>query len=350
MRMSRRAALYAAGGGLPAYYGTIPGLGPSTIAYGAAPVGDYAVFSGGSTSSGTRVKCAYSSSLTRTDALTGYYKTDVSSACSGSYALFAGGHAADSESRDSYGYAYDENLAYTRFSSGISASSGTGATANVNYPACFNGSGVFYYYRGSSPSYHGVRLIDDSLTSTSVDLSTGDWYAAAAAASDSHLVVAGGCYNGTSSSGTNAAKAVDSSLVVSAVDSLSAARGNMAAASLDGKLLFFGGAGYWSYLYTANVSSAVDCYDENLVHTVLSPLSAARSGLACAPLGRTVLVAGGHDASAASAASAAAELYTADLVRADLSALSSARYGLRACVTGKYAIFGGNQYCDVYKA
>ena len=120
---------------------------------------------------------------------------------------------------------------------------------------------------------------------------------------------------------------------------LSAARNDLAGASVGGYALFGGGL-------AAAVSAVVDAYNTDLTRSTPTALSAARQLLAGASVGGYALFGGGYTG----AVSAVVDAYNTDLTRSTPTALSAARQLLAGASVGGYALFGGGHTGAAYSA
>ena len=121
---------------------------------------------------------------------------------------------------------------------------------------------------------------------------------------------------------------------------LSAARNDLAGASVGGYALFGGGHTGAAY------SAVVDAYNTDLTRSTPTALSAARQLLAGASVGGYALFGGGHTG----AVSAVVDAYNTDLTRSTPTALSEARRYLTGASVGGYALFGGGHTGAAYSA
>ena len=253
----------------------------------ATTVGNYALFGGGVSGSGSDLTYqstvdAYDSSLTRTTATALSESRDVLAATTvGNYALFGGG----STTTGTYYSTVDAyNTSLTR----------TTATALRN------------------KKYH--------ITATTV----GDY------------ALFGGGYgiiSGTRRDYYNTVDAYNTSLTRTTVTNLSAARYMMPATTVGNYALFGGGVS--RHNSTDQYYDTVDAYNTSLTRTTATPLSKARYMAQTTTIGNYALFGGGNNNGSI------VDVYDASLTRTATTNLSIYRYMHAATTVGNYALFGG---------
>ena len=252
-------------------------------------IGDYALFAGGEarievdyTLKSTAVDNvdAYNSSLTQSRKSLYHYQQETVSASNGTYLLFGGGRARDSEI---VGYVDSFNASLTR----NNRTSLSIARHSLN--AASAGSYILFA-GGNSTSYTSmsaqVDVYDSSLSrSTGTNLSRSRYYLGAGSINN-YAVFAGGyeMYNGAQAN-SSAVDAYDSSgTKLSTVSGLSSARRSPYGVTLGDNLMFCGGSS----------TTIVDIYDPSLTRKAGTELSVARDGSGGATtVGNYALIAGG---------------------------------------------------------
>ena len=268
-------------------------------------LGERAIFVGGVDSgvSGTEIDDAwvYDSSFTLTKITPatkpGYGRV---SASVGDYAIFGGPHG--NNTIGSEGDVYDKAFTKVDMGSNFYISNPHGCATTLDDYA------LFVYGRSGTTSTTSMLIcFDSSLTKNSMQIETGAplWYASMLTLGD-YAILAGGSSSNTVSAVGSASRsqagvyAIDKSLTMQVLSSLSAPRTNMAEAVLGEYALFMGGGA------GTPVSAVVDIYDKSLTHSIGTPLSSARVCASAASIGEYCVIVGGCETSSVDVVSAEA--------------------------------------------
>lgn len=255
--------------------------------YGAASIGDYAIFAGGVNPSGTgtgrRNACtSINKYLTKASMSLGLSKakSGMGSATIGNYAIFAGGE--NDGSLDSVD-AFDASLTRTVPTSLSHKRSQLAGACTKDY-AVFGGG----YNNSDERGTDWIDRYDASLTrSTGYFPGTGEPYSLAATSVGKYAIFAGG--HEANTPGLSTAYSVNNSGTASIITSLSQGRGNLTAATLGDYAVFAGGCG----AYNAATYTTIDTYDTSLTRESNISLTVARQSLAAISIGDYVLFGGG---------------------------------------------------------
>lgn len=317
-------------GGELTYYGTATALSTAVADLAATTVGDYALFAGGTTSSGNSnaqtTTYAYNKALTKsTPTALGSARADHAATTIGSYALFAGGQ------KSSYYKTcevYNDSLTRSSATSLSVAVYGLNATTIGSY-ALFAGG------RSSDGYENTVNVYNTSLTkSTATSLSTARMDFAAASVGD-YALFAGGLKSTSWSSGVvTTVDAYNSSLTKSAPTVLSNARGALTATTVGDYALI--GGGYKS----SGAVTTVDVYNESLTRSTATALTKGGRFNAATTLGEYAIFGGGADGSSVFSA---VDAYDTSLTKTNTFTLNTARFLLAAATVGNYALFAGGR-------
>lgn len=244
-------------------------------------IGDYALFAGGYSSSDLQVY-AYSSSLAvTTETSLSSARCDMGAACVGDYALFAGGCSGNSTTGLSAVDAYNKTLVHSTPTS-LSTTRTSLAAASVGDYALFAGGRSGSNYRTTVNAYNTslTRSTPTALTKAVFDLG--------GATADKYALFAGG-YCSADGSSVNNVDVYNASLVKTTTTSLSLARRNIYGGSLDEYALFVCGGS----TVAAN-GDVVDAYNGDLVRTIPTKLSQEKRFPMLANTGNYLIVAGGY--------------------------------------------------------
>lgn len=326
------------------YYGTITSLSTARYDLGATHVGDYALFGGGRTGAmaPSNVVDAYNSSLTRSTATTLSAKRyRLAGGHVGNYALFSGGSGTLLNS--AVVNAYDTSLTRSNATSGASMSDFSGACTSNH--AIF---GPRQQYSGGSTSSGKAAAYDSSLTKsdispTSISYEAGTHIGDLAIFQLAYYHMTGGTNNGLI--------LIDNDLTYtnSQASTGLSARIYSAATTTGSYALFAGGQSFLtadSYLYYGVTQTDVIAVDENLTVTIAPSLTEGRCFMGATHIGEFAIFAGGgmssHSSSSQSySASSSVDVYDSSLTKTMQGTINTAKYGLVATHIGKYAIFGG---------
>lgn len=268
-------------------------LSASRFSLAGSTNGMYALFAGGRNTllSNDIISSvdAYSPSLTRSSpTVLSVARTLLAAARAGNYALFAGGTEKGAwADEDQYSGlstvdAYNQSLTRTTPTALSFSTYGLAGTSFNDYALFAGGHNAdsTVYFWNSIVNYYNSSLTRGIAT----QLSKGSWRLAGAA-NEKYAMFAGG-WNNTY---IDTATAYDKSLTRIVPGALSAARSDLAATSIGEFILFAGGEGK-SY-------QAVDVYDSSLTRTTSSNLRAEAAKLASATIGNYALFGGGHNLS-----------------------------------------------------
>lgn len=317
-------------GGDISYYGTGTSLGTSRYLLAAQTVGNYAVFSCGSTAVNSAYKYAvnnidyYDKSLVKGSTTFAYKRSRQASGTIGNYALFVGGNSESSSGQDTV-QAINSSLSKS-YPTILSSSYDRGSGAN---------NGSYLIFVGTLAAQSGADPLDvynSSLTHSTISLSgtsvKGQRDRVCASVGDYILV--GGGYNIKNVVSINTSltlSAMSSSFSYSRCNSMSASTSNhaiitggtnstqadvyntslthstttgldntsyyAASTSIDGNAMFGGGTGSDTWSNTGAGRSTVYIYDDSIVMTKPTALEGARKGIAATALGDYVIFAGG---------------------------------------------------------
>ena len=328
------------GGGELSYYGTATALGAARNNMGATSIGNYALFAGGSGSSATTV---YSTVYAYDKALTQSAPTALSTARSGSaatsvgeYAIFAGGQK--NTSRFNVVNAYDKALTRSTPTALSDKLGGIGATTVGDYAIFAGGTNE------DSGMSNAVNVYDTSLTKSKKTLSSSIGHMGATTTGDYALFAGGLKYNYSSYNPHTTVIAFDKSLTMSAPTELSVTKSKTGATTVGDYAIFAGG-------YTGDgdaFTAVVDVYNKSLTRFIAEELSVARMTFATT-IGDYALFAGG---AFGSGVEDAVDVYDSSLTHTISTPLSTPRGGLAATSIENYALFAGGsttKVVDVYQ-
>ena len=255
---------------------------------------------------------------------------DVSATTVGNYALFGGGSTSSGEVN-----AYDASLTRTVPEPLYKAGSLMTATTVGNY-ALFGGG--YYRETGSSPYGGAVDAYSTSLTRTTAT-SLSESRNSLISSTVGNYALFGGGLRGYSE---DAVDAYNTSLTRSNPAVLSIARDHLAATAIGNYVLFGGGR---SYLRSGEtVVSTVDAYNTSLTRSIPTALSVARKQLVATTIGNYALFGGGVGGGTI------VDAYNASLTRSLPTELSYSRTSSIAATTvGNYALFGGGTNIDAFR-
>lgn len=319
-------------GGDISYYGTGTSLGKSRYLLAAQTIGNYAIFSCGTTAvSGTYSYTVnnidyYDKSLVKGSTTFTYKRSRQASGTIGNYAVFVGGNSESSSGQDTV-QAINKSLTKsypTALSSSYDRGSGSSngsylifvgttagntqtspldaynsslvkSTVNISGTSVYNnrdmvaasiGNYVLMCGGYNSGNKKNVIAINTSLTvSAATDLSYARFRSTSANTSN-HAIITGG---------TNSihADVYNASLTHSTTTGLDNTSYYMASTSFDGNAIFGGGTTSDTWSNTGSGMSTVYAYDDSLVMTKPTALGGLRKGIAAATVGDYVIFAGG---------------------------------------------------------
>ena len=326
--------------------GAISPLSEAREGLAGATVGNYALFAGGYGTALFSSKYygtadAYNGSLVRsTPAVLSAARSDLAGASVGDYVVFAGGK--DKDGALGVADAYNSSLTHTTLAA-LSVARYYLAGASAGGYALF--AGGYSVYENKYPAYYAVAdAYDGSLTRTTPTALSAARENLAGATVGGYALFAGGYEYHSSSWGTSlsystAVDAYDGSLVHSTPAALSLGRRELAGATVSGYALFAGGR-YEDASEADAYSAVVDAYNGSLVRSTPAVLSTARSDLAGASVGDYIVFAGGRDKEGGLGV---VDAYDGSLTRTTPEVLSAARSYLAGATVGGYALFAGGR-------
>lgn len=321
------------GGGELEYYGAITPFGTARESHAATSNGKYALFAGGSSSSGSPTSVeVYDASLVHSTAPTGLSvgRYWLAATSVGEYAIFGGGYY-NKANVD----AYNNSLTYTSCKALSQGVCELAATTVGNY-ALFGGG---KYVATEDTSYSYVYSYNGSLTKGSTTALSKARNELAATTVGDYAIFAGGYVGYGSAAGKySTVDTYSASLTKSTASSLSTAARDVEATTVGDYALFAGGAS-GSPTATTNV---VNAYNASLTRSVPTSLSVARYQLAATTVGNYAIFGGGSKTFQSSLGNSNnVDVYDESLVRTVGTSLSKARGSLAATSIGDYALFGG---------
>jgi len=335
-----------------AYHGTATSLSTARQGLAATSVGNYALFAGGDTNSGSTITIsnkvsAYDKALTRTTPTTlSAARYQCAAATVGTNALVVGGYRS-SNVVDSY------NASLTRSTlTKLPTNMQDHAATSVGNYALFGGG--YANYTGSDGSYNysssSNYAYNSSLTRSTFTLNNSR-DASVATSVGNYALFAGGigykavqywdseiqdygyevirCYQ-------NTVEAFNTSLTRVGQRSITA-RANMAATRVGNYALITGGTtenrndDEYAGTFTKTVNT-VNCFNSSLTAVSASNLSTARSYHAATTLENYAIFAG---------SSTTVDVYDSSLTKVTVDGISVSRSGLAATTIGSYALFAG---------
>lgn len=306
----------------------------------ATSIGDYALFGGGWTGSGSSTVDAYNTSLTRsTPTSLSQARQYLSATSVGDYALFGGGVG------NSYSSTVDAyNTSLTRSTpTSLSQARDRLSAATVGDYALFGGGWSVSGYSQTVDAYN-TSLV--RTTPTTLSQARHLLAATSVEGYDANYALFGGGRHYSTDDSYSTVDAYNASLTRSTPTALSQARDYLAATSVRTYYVKLTPIGTWIYEYYAlfgggsngsGYSSTVDAYNLSLTRSTPTPLSEARGALAATSVGNLALFGGGYGNSYSSTVDA----YDENFVRYTASNLREGRSILAATAVGNYALFGG---------
>lgn len=316
-----KARLFWAGGSVYKW-GTATSLTTARYDFGAAHIGNYALFAAGMPADGSNLKSVetYNTSLTKGTASDFSGSNSSGRAIGGqnsTYAAFL--------STDQYVYAYNSSLTLSRKNKANSAFPQYAASISSNDNILFlggNGTQFVDIYNASlvhskSSSYSSIKLNP------------------AGEAIGTYAIFAGGTTSSSGGSFLSTAEIYDSSItkITATNKNLSVARMALAAASTGSYALFAGGLAEDS-----KVVNTVDTYNSSLTKSTTTGLSNSRYTLNGLSIDNYAIFAGGR--SSFSGYLSTIDIYDNSLTRTTNS-LSLAKVSLASTILGNKAIFAG---------
>lgn len=306
------------------YYGTASPLSAGRYNFAATSVGSYALFGGGTATSGAvSTVDAYDTHLTLTNPTSlSKKRSRVAAESVGNYALFAGGMVSDEATN--VVDAYDTSLVRTAPTTLGQTLRGMKATTVGDY-AVFGG-GSHLHSSGNSPSKR-VYAYNKSLTRkapSELSYSTGD----AAASTNNYAIF---------DVGPTVADVYDTSLTKTTTVGTNGASSK--GATTLGNYAVFGGG------WTAGGVDAVYIYDGSLTQTRAANLSVARGSLTATTVENYAIFAGGQ-MTASSDVSNVVDVFDESFTRTTGKSLNTARSDLVSATVGSYALFCGGRCAD----
>lgn len=296
----------------------------------AVNLGQYALFTGGRSSSGASVNSisVFNPSLTRSQVTSlANRRHDHHAVEIGEYALFAGGSEMNSSGSGTILYsaeAYDTSLTRSMIDN-LAKNRNSGSALVGDYAILFHG-----------PT-DGADVYDKSLTHLILDASTGSITEGSASAQNSrYALFAGGNQNGNNS---NDVWAYSSSLTLSCPTELSSGRIYITGGSIGDHILFAGG-----FNNNNDSVNTIDIYDASLTKSNPVALNSPRSDMANTALGDFTVFAGGQSRTGVSTVLySTVEAFNNKFTRTLLTGLETERFAFDATRVGNYALFGGGR-------
>lgn len=313
-------------GGELAYYGTINGISTGRRYLGAATVGDYALFGGGSGNKTYTTVDAVNKSLVRSTPIaftTGRYH--YGSATVGNYALFGAGSVVTAGSYNTV-EVYDQQLTKSMAPSNLKLQGDKLCGLSFNNYAMFAGG----YNTAQEKSFAYVDAYDASLTKTSPANKSVSSHNLAATTVGGYALFAGGSY-GTGSTVYSNVDAYDASLTKTTAPNLSVARRSFSGTSVGGYALFAAGVNKGN---AGSNQSIVDVYDSSLTKMTDLSLSSATCLPMAVTFDRYALFGGGEFRKTV-------DVFDESLTRTTAEDMHMVRSDGAATIVGDYILFGG---------
>ena len=322
-----KARLCWAGGGGASYYGTADPLGAARTSLKSATVGNYAVIGSGTYSwNSVQNVDAYNKSLTHTNVSSKMNGGDYGAASIGNYALFCGGSVTTTSGTNIY---YSSASAYN---TSLTKSSPTSLGYSRTYLNAATVGGYAIYGPGLHDSGTWTGVVDaynTSLTHTNLSGAYNGSYAAAS--NGSYVVFAGG---GSNYVDDKYVEAWNSSLTkTTPSESLTYGGYGKAGVGFKGYTIFSQGI-------------RLEAYNTSLTHSVLSTTLSKSVKYPAGTIdstGEYALIGGGSTNEAFSGAVGDVNVLDGSLTRSVADSFSDGAFKLTAVAIGKYVLFAGGQ-------